>query len=218
MTAGPMRVLIADDHPAFRDGLKLMLGAAEDIEVVGEATTGAEAVREAASLEPDAVLMDLQMPELNGIEATRQITAANPDIGVIVITMFEDDDSVFAAMRAGARGYLLKGAQRDDILRAVRAIGSGEAIFGPSIAARLIDYFNTAPRTVFPELTDREREILDLIAAGKSNAAIAEHLFLSLKTVRNHVSNIFNKLQVADRAAAIAKAREAGLGAQPPVV
>jgi DNA-binding NarL/FixJ family response regulator len=121
-------------------------------------------------------------------------------------------------MRAGARGYLLKGAQRDDILRAVRAIGSGEAIFGPSIAARLIDYFNTAPRTVFPELTDREREILDLIAAGKSNAAIAEHLFLSLKTVRNHVSNIFNKLQVADRAAAIAKAREAGLGAQPPVV
>lgn len=217
MTGSPMRVLIADDHPAFRDGLKLMLGTAEDIEVVGEATTGAEAVAEAATLAPDAILMDLQMPELNGIEATRKITAANPEIGVIVITMFEDDDSVFAAMRAGARGYLLKGAQREDILRAVRAIGSGEAIFGPSIAARLIDYFNSAPRTVFPELTDREREILDLIAAGKSNAAIAEHLFLSLKTVRNHVSNIFNKLQVADRAAAIAKARDAGLGAKPPV-
>lgn len=216
MSGEVLRILVADDHPAFRDGLKLMLEAADDIEVVGEATTGAEAVSEAAELIPDAILMDLQMPELNGIEATRQITAANPDIGVIVITMFEDDDSVFAAMRAGARGYLLKGAQRDDILRAVRAIGSGEAIFGPSIAARLIDYFNSAPRAVFPELTDREREILDLIASGKSNAAIAEHLFLSLKTVRNHVSNIFNKLQVADRAAAIAKARDAGLGAQPP--
>jgi DNA-binding NarL/FixJ family response regulator len=217
MSEDAMRVLIADDHPAFRDGLKLMLEAADDIEVVGEATTGAEAVSQAASLLPDAILMDLQMPELNGIEATRQITAANPEIGVIVITMFEDDDSVFAAMRAGARGYLLKGAQRDDILRAVRAIGSGEAIFGPSIAARLIDYFTATPRTLFPELTDREREILDLIAAGKSNAAIAEHLFLSLKTVRNHVSNIFNKLQVADRASAIEKARDAGLGVQPPV-
>lgn len=215
MTGDAMRVLIADDHPAFRDGLKLMLEAADDIEVVGEATTGAEAVHEAAVLAPDAILMDLQMPELNGIEATRQITAANPDIGVIVITMFEDDDSVFAAMRAGARGYLLKGAQRDDILRAVRAIGSGEAIFGPSIAARLIDYFTATPRTLFPELTDREREILELIAAGKSNAGIADHLTLSLKTVRNHVSNIFNKLQVADRAAAIEKARDAGLGARP---
>ncbi len=215
MTRQVMRVLIADDHPAFRDGLRLMLDAADDIEVVGEATTGAEAVSAAAQLAPDAILMDLQMPELNGIEATRSITGNNPDIGVIVITMFEDDDSVFAAMRAGARGYLLKGAQRDDILRAVRAIGSGEAIFGPSIAARLIDYFNATPRTLFPELTDREREVLDLIAAGKSNSAIAEHLFLSLKTVRNHVSNIFNKLQVADRASAIEKARGAGMGVRP---
>jgi DNA-binding NarL/FixJ family response regulator len=211
---GPIRVLIADDHPTFRDGLKLMIDAADDVEVAGEATTGAEAVVLATELVPDAILMDLQMPELNGIEATRQITAANPDIGVVVLTMFEDDDSVFAAMRAGARGYLLKGAQRDDILRAVRAIGSGEAIFGPAIAARLIDFFNATPRTLFPELTDREREILALIAAGKSNSAIADELVLSLKTVRNHVSNIFNKLQVADRAAAIEKAREAGLGAQ----
>lgn len=207
-----LRVVVADDHPAFRDGLRMMLDAAADIEVVGEATTGAEAVVLVLEHAPDAILMDLQMPELNGIDATRRIRAAGSDCGVIVLTMFDDDDSVFAAMRAGARGYLLKGSQRDDILRAVRAIGRGEAIFGPAIADRLIDYFAATPRKLFPQLSEREREILGLIASGKSNVAIADHLVLSLKTVRNHVSNIFNKLQVADRAAAIGKAREAGLG------
>jgi DNA-binding NarL/FixJ family response regulator len=179
---------------------------------VGEATTGAEAVALVLEQAPDAILMDLQMPELNGIDATRRIRAAGSGCGVIVLTMFDDDDSVFAAMRAGARGYLLKGSQREDILRAVRAIGRGEAIFGAAIADRLIDYFAATPRKLFPQLSDREREILGLIAAGKSNATIADHLVLSLKTVRNHVSNIFNKLQVADRTGAIGKAREAGLG------
>jgi DNA-binding NarL/FixJ family response regulator len=207
-----LRVVIADDHPAFRDGLRMMLDAAADIEVIGEATTGTEAVALVLQHAPDAILMDLQMPELNGIASTRRIRAAGSSCGVIVLTMFDDDDSVFAAMRAGARGYLLKGSQREDILRAVRAIGRGEAIFGPAIADRLIDYFASTPRKLFPQLSDREREILGLIASGQSNAAIADHLVLSLKTVRNHVSNIFNKLQVADRSAAIGKAREAGLG------
>jgi DNA-binding NarL/FixJ family response regulator len=210
--SGPLRVLIADDHPAFRSGLRLMLEAADDMEVAGEAATGADAVALTEAEDPDAILMDLQMPGLNGIEATRRIVAGGARAGVIVLTMFEDDDSVFAAMRAGARGYLLKGAERDDILRAVRAVGHGEAIFGPAIASRLVDFFGSAPRRLFPQLSDREREVLVLIAAGKSNAQIAEHLVLSLKTVRNHVSNIFNKLQVADRAAAIGKARDAGIG------
>ncbi|MBJ7458565.1 MAG: response regulator transcription factor [Thermoleophilaceae bacterium] len=211
-----LSVLIVDDHPAFRDGLRLMLEASGTVEVVGEAANGTEAIEQSEALKPEMVLMDLQMPELNGIEATREIVRVENPPAVIVLTMFEDDDSVFAAMRAGARGYLLKDAERDDILRAVRSVASGDAVFGPPIATRLLELFASVPRTVFPELTDRERELLVLVAAGKSNAAIAENLTLSLKTVRNHVSNIFNKLQVADRAAAIAKAREAGLGAQPP--
>ncbi len=215
MTGG-LRVLIADDHPAFRGGLRLMLEAAPEVEVVGEAATGTAAVELALALLPDVILMDMQMPELNGIEATRRVVTAAPAIGVVVLTMFEDDDAVFAAMRAGARGYVLKGADRDEILRAVHAVGRGEAMFGPAIAGRLVDYFASAPRRLFPQLSDREREVLVLIAAGKSNAAIAEHLVLSLKTVRNHVSNIFNKLQVADRAGAIGKAREAGLGQGAP--
>lgn len=206
-------VLIADDHPTFRDGLRMMLEASGEVEVCGEAGTGAEAVAVSAEVKPQVVLMDLQMPELNGIEATRRIVDAAPETAVIVLTMFEDDDSVFAAMRAGARGYLLKGAEREDILRAVRSAAAGDAVFGPAIAARLIDFFSSTPRAVFPELTDREREILSMIVAGKTNAAIADNLVLSLKTVRNHVSNIFNKLQVADRAGAIAKARDAGLDA-----
>jgi DNA-binding NarL/FixJ family response regulator len=212
-----LRVALADDHPAFREGLRAMLEAADDMVVVGEATSGAEAVELVLAEEPDVILMDLQMPALNGVEATRRIRAAGSSCGVIVLTMFDDDDSVFAAMRAGARGYLLKGSQRDDILRAVRVIGRGEALFGSAIASRLIDYFAAAPPTPFPQLSEREREILGLIAAGRSNGAIADHLVLSLKTVRNHVSNIFNKLQVADRAGAIGKAREAGLGTGPAV-
>ena len=215
MNGQSLDVVIADDHPTFRNGLRLMLESSGTINVTGEASNGNEVVELASTLGPDVVLMDLQMPELNGIEATRRLIALQPDARVIVLTMFEDDDSVFAAMRAGARGYLLKGAEGDDILRAVHAVGSGDAVFGPSIATRLIDFFASAPRSVFPELTDREREILGLIAEGRTNIQIADRLVLSLKTIRNHVSNIFNKLQVPDRAAAIAKAREAGLGNVP---
>ncbi len=212
----PLRILIADDHLLFRDGLRALLTAAPDTELIGEAATGIEAVALASDLQPDVVVMDLQMPELNGIEATRRIVHTSPHVGVLVVTMFEDDGSVFAAMRAGARGYLLKGAKYDEMLRAIRAVGGGEAIFSPAIAARLMDYFTsfrqpTIPQA-FPELSEREREILDLIAQGQKNADIADRLFLSPKTVRNHVSNILSKLQVADRTEAILRAREAGLG------
>jgi DNA-binding NarL/FixJ family response regulator len=209
-----MRVLIADDHPVFRSGLATLLAPIEDIEVVGEATNGREAVESAISLEPDVVVMDLHMPELNGIEATRELVTARPETGVLVLTMHEDDDSVFAAMRAGARGYLLKGAAQEEILRAIHAVGDGDAIFGPGIAERMIGFFKAAGRAPepFPDLTDREREVLELIAQGLDNAEITRRLVVSPKTVRNHVSNIFNKLQVADRAQAIVRAREAGLG------
>ncbi len=214
-----IRVLIADDHPFFRDGLRVLLEATRDTEMVGEATDGDEAVALAAELEPDVILMDLRMPGPGGIEATRKVLAKNPQIGILVVTMVEDDDSVFAAMRAGARGYLLKGADKEEMLLAIRAVARSEAFFGPGIARRLIRYFSSppqapsrAPRPIFPELTDREREILDLIAAGRNNQEIAGRLFLSLKTVRNYVSNIFAKLQVADRPQAIIRARESGLG------
>ena len=213
----PIRVVIADDHPVFRDGLRGILASAPGVEVVAEAATGEGGRRSCQpSHNPDVVVMDLHMPDLNGIDATRRIVHQSPHVGVLVLTMLEDDDSVFAAMRAGARGYLLKGADKDEIVRAVRAIASGEAIFGPAIARRVIEYFS-APQTpgpplAFPELTDREREVLDLIAQGHNNDTIARTLFLSPKTVRNHVSNIFTKLQVADRAQAIVRAREAGLG------
>ena len=215
MNGDRIRILIADDHPIFRDGMRGLLDSVADTEVVGEATTGEEAIARAASLQPDVILMDLKMPGMNGIEATRHIVQTSPHVGVLVVTMFEDDDSVFAAMRAGARGYLLKGANQAEMLRAIRAVGNGEAIFGPAIAERVMRYF-AAPRPaatpqVFPELTEREREILALIARGQGNQEIAERLFLSLKTVRNHVSNIFAKLQVADRAQAVLRAREAGL-------
>ncbi len=209
------QMIIADDHAAFREGLRLLLGAAEDMEVVGEAETGEQVVSLAEKLQPDVILMDLQMPGMNGIEATRRILHTSPHISILVISMFEDDDSVFAALRAGARGYLLKGAPKAEILRAIRGVVNGEAIFGPAIAKRLMQFFATTQlqvsETLFPELTDREREILILIAQHFSNPEIAQRLSLSPKTVRNHVSNIFSKLQVTDRAQAILKARDAGL-------
>lgn len=212
----PIRVLVADDHPVFRDGLRLLLAGEEQVEVVAVAADGAEAVATARDLQPDVVVMDLNMPEVGGVEATRLIVQESPHVGVLVLTMFEDDESVFAAMRAGARGYLLKGAAHTDIVRAIQAVGGGTAVFGPTIAQRLIEFFAThrtsAASGVFPELTEREREILDLIAAGLTNAVIARRLLLSPKTIRNHVSNIFSKLQVADRAEAIVRARRAGLG------
>jgi DNA-binding NarL/FixJ family response regulator len=211
-----IRILIADDHAVVREGLHAVLSSESDMEVVGEAATGKEVIERAAELRPDVILADIQMPDVNGIEATRRILGVNPDVGVVILTMFEDDDSVFSAMRAGARGYVLKGAPPSEILKVLRAVAGGEAHFGPEIAKRLMDFFSapkpTSSEQAFPELTAREREILDLIAQGHSNAKIAARLFLSPKTVGNHISHIFTKLQVADRAHAIVRAREAGLG------
>jgi DNA-binding NarL/FixJ family response regulator len=216
MADAPIRVLIADDHPLFRGGMRALLTADAQTTVVGEATTGDEAVALAADLQPDVILMDLQMPGISGMEATRRILLASPHIRVLIVTMFEDDHSVFTAMRAGARGYVLKGATPDEVLRAIQAVSGGEAIFSPSVATRLLDFFAelrpAALPHALPELTDREHEILDLIAQGKSNAAIAQQLALSPKTISNYVSNIFVKLQVADRAQAMLRARQAGLG------
>lgn len=216
MTA-PLRVLIVDDHPIFRSGLRAQLELDGSIDLVGEAATGAEALALATQLTPDVVLMDLQLPDQNGIEVTRAIVAASSDIGVLVLTMSQDDESVFAAMRAGARGYLLKGSSGPDIRRAIEAVGNGEAIFGAAIGSRIGDFLAAPPRPAeaFPELTDREREVLDLLAAGWSNQRMAKHFVLSAKTIRNHVSNIFTKLDVPDRRTAIDRAREAGLGREP---
>jgi len=215
-----IRVLIADDHPVFRYGLRaLLLVEAAMVEVVGEATTGEEAVDLAAQCQPDVILMDINLPGINGIEATRRIVAATPGVGILMLTMFDDDDSVFAAIRSGARGYLLKGAEGDEAIRAITAVSKGEAIFSPAIANRLIGFFGTPHKKpsfesaapLFPQLTHREREVLTLIAQGYSNPAIVERLVLQPKTVRNHVSTIFSKLQVAGRAEAIILAREEGL-------
>jgi DNA-binding NarL/FixJ family response regulator len=210
-------VLVVDDHPLFRFGLCAALAQRDDIEVVGEAAGGQAAIAAAGGTSPDVVVMDLHLPDLGGVEATRAITNAHPHIGVLVLTMFDDSESVFNAMRAGARGYLLKGAEPDELVRAVQAVARGEAIFGQSIAAQVLRYFNglNASTVSFPELTAREREVLELIAAGRNNTEIAQVLSLSGKTVRNHVSIIFGKLRVADRAQAIVRAREAGLGHRP---
>jgi DNA-binding NarL/FixJ family response regulator len=214
----PIKILLADDHTLFRDGLRALFGSLPDTAVIGEAADGAGAIAQAEELQPDVVLMDIQMPGVNGIEATRQIVHTSPHIGVIMVTMFEDDDSVFAAMRAGARGYVLKGADQEEMVRAIRAVARGEALFGQAIAARLQDFFAESKRqfaaAAFPELTERELEVLELIAQGYNNATIARELSITVKTVRNHVSNILNKLQVVDRAQAIIRAREAGFGTE----
>jgi DNA-binding NarL/FixJ family response regulator len=208
-----IRVLVVDDNTEFREGLQVMLATLPDIEVIGQATNGDEAIDLAVRLQPDVVLMDIQMPGCNGIDATRRIVTTSPHIGVLVLTMFEDDDSVFAALRAGARGYVLKGAPKVEVLRATRAVANGEANFSPAIARRLMGFFAARqPVPIFSELTDREREVLNQLAQGRSNSEIAKHLSISLKTVQNHVSNICTKLQVADRTQAVLQAREAGLG------
>jgi len=211
----PLTILIADDHPLFRKGIRALIETMPDTTLVGEAQSGQEAVEMALAHQPDIVLMDLHMPGGSGLSATRELNKRSPNIRILVVTLYEDNDSIFTALRAGAHGYILKYANEEEMMRAIRAVGEGEAIFSPAIATRLIDYFAAArqqvPSEIFPELTDREREILALIARGESNAAIAEQLVITLKTVRNYVSNIYNKLQVTDRAQAALRARDAGL-------
>jgi len=211
----PIRLVVADDHPVVRDGLRALIEATPGIELLGEATTGDEAIEIARRVRPDVVLMDLAMPGRNGIEATREIASNGWASAVLILTMFADDESIFAAMRAGARGYLLKDAGHDEMRRAIEGVGSGEAIFGAGVAQRMVGFFARARELgvqPFPELTDREREVLAEIARGAGNATIAQHLGISVKTVRNHVSTILSKLMVVDRAQAIVRAREAGLG------
>ena len=219
MKAESIRVLVADDHPAYRDGLARLLGELDDIDIVGLAAEGQQAVHMAATLAPDVVVMDLRMPIMDGVEATRQITLASPHIGVVVLSMFDEDDLVFASIRAGARGYLLKDADEEEIARVIFGVGRGEAIFGPSTAQRVLAMVSRTDQTEpivqefpFPQLTEREREVLVLLSRGQRNTDIANDLFLSERTVRNYVSNIFTKLQVADRASAIAAARDVGVG------
>jgi DNA-binding NarL/FixJ family response regulator len=212
----PVRVVIADDHPMFRYGLKAAVASAGEVDIVGEAADGQQLLAVVDSTEPDVVLTDLAMPGLDGATAAAAILARHPTIAVLVLTMHDDNQALFSALRAGARGYLLKGADRTEIIRAVLAVAAGEAVYGATVARRITDFFTGAQRdytaNVFPELTDREREVLDLVATGCGNHDIARRLALSEKTVRNHVSAILLKLQVRDRAAAVAKARDAGLG------
>jgi DNA-binding NarL/FixJ family response regulator len=211
-----IRVLVADDHPTFRRGLGALLASLDGVELVGEAPDGESAVELVRSLQPDVVVMDLDMPGIGGIEATRRIVGSHPSVAVLVLTMLEEDESVFAAMRAGARGYVVKGADTDDVLRALESVARGDAVFGPAVAGRVLSYL-TRPLSardpmLFPELSEREREVLGLMARGMSNGEIARKLVVSPKTVRNHVSNVFSKLQVTDRVEAVLRARRAGLG------
>ena len=219
--AEPIRIVIIDDSGPFRAGLRALIGASSELDLAGEAQDGASAVDLVAARQPDVVLMDLNMPHLNGIEATRRLLQSAPHVGVLVVTMFEDDDSVLAAMQAGARGYLLKGASRSEIVRAIRTVAEGGAVFGPAIARRMQALFDrsSAPNTsaeTFPELSPREREVLDLIANHLTNPEIADRLSLTEKTVRNYVSGIFAKLGVSDRSRAIRMARDAGFGRNGP--
>ncbi|WP_409276112.1 response regulator [Neobacillus sp. SCS-31] len=210
-----IKVLVVDDHPLFREGIATLLQSTDEAELIGEATNGKEAIEMADRLHPDVILMDLNLPVLNGIDAIQSITRRKPEIGILVLTMFDDNDLVFAALKAGARGYLLKGANRTETLRAISAVSNGESIFSPQIASRLLSYFRTGQlkeTVIFPELTERERHILELIVDGKDNPEIARKLGISLKTVRNHLSNIYNKLQVANRAEAIEQAKNEGMG------
>lgn len=211
----PIRILVADDHTLFREGMHAILSGTPDCEVVGEAADGDEVVVRAAELQPDVILMDIHMPRCNGVDAARRVLRSQPDIGIIMLTMLEDDASVFASMRAGARGYILKGADKAEVLKTVRAVAAGEALFSAAIAKRITRFFADGLASAaqpFPDLTEREREVLVLIAQGLNNAEIAARLVISPKTLSNHVSNIFGKLQVADRAQAIVKARQSGLG------
>ena len=211
----PIRVAVIDDHPVMRTGLRAVLSTTPGFEHVGEGSSGQDAVDIAERLLPDVLVMDINMPGMDGIAATRLVASRSPSVAVLVLTMHDDDDTLFSAMRAGARGYLLKGSEQEEVTRAITAVAGGDAIFGPAIADRVLRYFATSarePARPFPELTAREREVLDLLASGMSNQAIARQLGLSLKTAANHVSNILNKLQAADRAEAIVRARRAGLG------
>ncbi|MDX1614609.1 MAG: response regulator transcription factor [Candidatus Promineifilaceae bacterium] len=216
----PIRILIVDDHTLFREGVLAILKGEADFDAVGEAATGREAIQQAERLSPDVVLMDIQMPDMNGIEATQAILRAQPNARIIMVTMLEDSEFLLAAMRAGARGYILKGADKQQMLQSIRTVAGGQAIFGPAVADRLAEFFLDArapsrqagTAKIFPSLTDREHEILDLIAAGKNNQEIANQLHIVVKTVSNHISSIFSKLEVADRAQAIVLAKDAGLG------
>jgi DNA-binding NarL/FixJ family response regulator len=219
MNMNTIRLLVADDHALFREGLQALFSATPGIEIVGEAANGDETVALAEKLQPDIILMDINMPGTDGIQATRWVLRANPTIGVIMVTMLEEDAALFSAMRAGARGYVLKGAHHEELLQTVRAVASGQVLFGPSTASRVMTLFQDIQADVkpslsgetFPELTPRELEVLELMAQGSNNSQIAKKLVITDKTVRNHITSIFGKLQVVDRAQAIIKARDAGL-------